>query len=313
MQLGGGIYKTEVFNQIGINGVNLPGGGDSQLDQSFGYIYTHINPLENLKTTVGLAYDDYNDSATTSRLNISQLSPKFGLQWQVFKFINLRMAGFQSVRAPIINNQTLQPSQIAGFNQFFDDFNGTRTTQYGLGLDVNPTNNIFGGAEAYVRDLKTQFIVDNQSSIFKRKEELYRFYINWLPYDNWVISSELRFEKFKGPAVDNVKSLETAYIPLNVRFYDASGFFFDIGGQFVHQIAKKTSESSSENVNSDFFLFDASVGYRLPKQYGMISLEGKNLLDKKFKYRDRSFIMNEVRSTDLIPERLLFVRISLNF
>ena len=39
-----------------------------------------------------------------------------------------------------MNNRTVEPTQIAGFNQFFDDINATKSTRYGAGLDwsLNP-------------------------------------------------------------------------------------------------------------------------------------------------------------------------------
>ena len=32
-----------------------------------------------------------------------------------------------------------------------------------------------------------------------------------------------------------------------------------------------------------FFVVDTSIGYRLPKRYGLISVEAKNLFDKNFR------------------------------
>jgi Flp pilus assembly protein TadD len=307
VQVGGGTYISDVSKS------NAP--ASSQRNQSFGYVYTYIKPFDSLTSTLGLSYDNYNNDDPKKPLHINQFSPKLGLQWQIFKNTTLRLAALQSVKAPIVNNQVLQPTQLAGFSQYYDDLNGTRSTQYSVGLDSRFGNNFFMGAEAQARDLKVQIkTAEGLNKIFKREEELYRIYFNWLPNNYLSLNTELRFESFKGDATtDFLKNLETAYIPLNLRFFAENGLFVDLGGQFVHQIAKKSDLADSQDFNSNFFLFDAALGYRLPKQYGMISLEAKNLLDKRFKYRDRSFQMNEIRGTDLIPERLLFARFTLNF
>ncbi|WP_394752026.1 tetratricopeptide repeat protein [Crenothrix sp.] len=288
---------------------------DYENNQNFGYIYTHINLLKNIVATTGLSYDNYLDDLENANFTISQLSPKLGLQWQINKALTLRIAGFQTVKAPIVINQLIQPMQVAGFNQFFDDPNGTRATQYGVGVDMHPTNNFYMGAEAYKRDLNVPSIdTTKKSAVFsKQEQELYRLYFNWLPHVNWQLNSEMRFESFRGQKQHNdYQSVESGYIPLNVRYFNTSGFFADVTGQFVHQSVLGGAQNL-ESFKSNFILLDAAVGYRFPKQYGMISLEAKNLLDKNFKYRDRSYQMNEYRASDLIPERLLFARLTLNF
>ena len=40
--------------------------------------------------------------------------------------LRLRFAWFETVKPALIANQTLEPTQVAGFNQLFDDTNGTR-------------------------------------------------------------------------------------------------------------------------------------------------------------------------------------------
>jgi Tfp pilus assembly protein PilF len=319
--IGGGSYQLNnnfLFN-VFIPQINrfIPAINDKDYEhnQNFGYIYTHIDLLKNIVATIGLSYDNYFDDLENANFTISQLSPKLGLQWQVNSALTLRIAGFQTVKSPIVVNQLLQPMQIAGFNQFFDDPNGTRTTQYGVGLDAHPINNFYIGAEAYKRDLNVPSIhTEIKSVVFSKQEQaLYRVYFNWLPYANWQFNSEMRFESFRGPKqLADYQSVDSAYIPLNVRYFNKIGFFADVTGQFVHQ-SVLSSDQNVDSFNSNFILLDAAVGYRFPKQYGMISLEAKNLLDKNFKYRDRSYQMNEYRASDLIPERLLFARLTLNF
>ena len=196
---------------------------------------------------------------------------------------------------------------MAGFNQLFDDNNGTKSTQYGLGLDVRPLENVYSGVEAYKRDLD----VPVQGNFLKKEEELYRFYFNWLPHENWAMSTEFRFENYHG-GTDTPNSVETTYIPLNLRYFNSAGFFANLGGTYIHQAVESSTEGE-ESFNSSFFLIDASIGYRFPKQYGLVSLEAKNLLDKDFKFRDRNFQMNEKRAADIIPERMFFARLTFNF
>ncbi len=316
LTLGGGKYVYNLDDSVKsfdiLNAMQYPNG------QDFAYLYTQFSPINTLNVTAGVAYDHYYDNDLTRNVTVSQFSPKFGVQLQFNSIFTFRAAGFQTVKAPIVVSQALQPMQIAGFNQFFDDPNGVRATQYGVGLDIKPSDTLFLGIEAYKRDLTENFYfpafedMPATTNTSKVREELYRVYFNWMLHPHWALNSEARFENFHAQAPHPNAKVETAYLPLTIRYFNPTGFFADMTGQLVHQVVD-TNPFIGESFNTNFMLLDAAVGYRFPNRYGMISLEAKNLLDKEFKYRDRSFQLNEYRSSDLIPQRLLFVRLSLNF
>ena len=81
---------------------------------------------------MGLSYDDYGEEKT----KVQAVSPKIGAQWNITENVRLRVAALQTVKPALIASQTIQPTQVAGFNQFFDDINGTRSWLYGAGLDA---------------------------------------------------------------------------------------------------------------------------------------------------------------------------------
>ena len=61
------------------------------------------------------------------RISVSRKPvPKVGLQWNITDNLRLRLAWFENVKSALAANQTLEPTQVAGFNQLFDDINGTR-------------------------------------------------------------------------------------------------------------------------------------------------------------------------------------------
>ena len=315
---GGGTYLAD-----NISGeTNIPSYDTSQY---FGYLYSNFILFKNLTVTTGLSYDQFKDNQAGASANVSELNPKLGFIWQANKYISFRAAGFKSVKSAIVDNQSLQPTQVAGFNQFFDDFNGTTAWQYGVGMDSHFHKDIYAGIEAYKRDLKTPIDVNFNHNY---NEELYRFYFNWMPLNYLAINSEFRFENFRYSPLntgnDNYDfsafpaAVETAYIPLEFRFFEPNGFFTSVKGTYVNQREvggndPGLAEFFGGNFRSDFYLVDAAIGYRFPKQYGLISLEAKNLFDTNFKYRDRRFHTNEQRSPDFFPERMLFGRITLNF
>ena len=117
-----------------------------------------------------------------------------------------------------------------------------------------------------------------------------------------------------------------------MEYFHPSGFFSGLTGTFIRQDLKRLEDiitvvSVEDELNSDiirsgvvdFFILDAAIGYRLPKRKGVLSLEGRNLLDKQFSYRN--FNLQPINSTNLnfsptrtfTPGRTVFVRLTLNF
>ena len=283
-------------------------------DQYFGYLYSQINFPQAVQWTLGVSYDSFRDTQGVDTLKVEEWNPKFGMRWNIAKNLIFRAAAFQTVKSPIVVNQLLQPTQIAGFNQFFDDFNGSRSREYGLGLDAQILNNLYTGIETIQRYLKvpTFDVIDNKFAFTSSREQLYRAYINWAPFDHWAMTAEYRFEKFNqkfsqlGPG-----RLNTSFIPFSISYFSPWGFFSEVGTTYIQQTIR--NRDGKNDSTKDFMLVDAAIGYRFPKRLGMLSLEAKNIFDKKFKYRDRNFLMNEDRSPEIFPEQTLFARLTFNF
>ncbi len=51
-------------------------------------------------------------------------------------------------------NQTLEPTQVAGFNQLFDDPTGTKSERWGVGIDHRFSPVLTGGVEISQRNLR---------------------------------------------------------------------------------------------------------------------------------------------------------------
>lgn len=90
---------------------------------------------------MGLSYQ----SDDNPILNRNELNPKLGVQWTINDYLSLRAAAFQAVKRTPLIEQTIEPTQVAGFNQFFDDAHMTLSKNYGLGLNVRFNNQLVGG------------------------------------------------------------------------------------------------------------------------------------------------------------------------
>ena len=64
-------------------------------------------------------------------------------------------------------------------------------------------------------------------------------------------------------------------MPLGVRYFDPSGFFAGFGVTFVRQELDRSQNNVTEigEGDSNFTILDAQIGYRLPKRFGIVTLQ----------------------------------------
>lgn len=107
----------------------------------------------------------------------------------------------------------------------------------------------------------------------------------------------------------------TFSVPVTVSYFDPLGWFFRLGGTFVHQHVALDERAARLSGNDSFFLLDADIGYRLPNRFGLISFGVKNLLDAKFRYLDDSYreFRDEPTTGPYFPDRIFLGKVVLNF
>jgi tetratricopeptide (TPR) repeat protein len=297
---------------------------DFTILQKTGYGYLNMNFPNNVTWTVGLAYDDYDED----NINEEKVSPKLGVQWNITDDIRFRGAAFRTVKPALVASRTIQPTQVAGFDQFFDDVNGTVADRYAVGLDARVTADIRVGAEASWREVgQPANLEDGSSTTFNSSEENYRTYAYWTPYDNWSVTAEFSYDYFtrkKDPLViDTPKHVKTLMAPVGVQYFDKSGIFAGLGATFVRQDVKRLQSApviangnNGAEGDDSFVTVDASVGYRFPNRRGLVSLAVNNVFDNNFSYQDnsyREFGEGRPSVSRFIPERTILARVTLNF
>jgi hypothetical protein len=113
------------------------------------------------------------------------------------------------------------------------------------------------------------------------------------------------------------KKATTYSIPLGVRYFHPSGFFAGVGVTFVRQDLDRAHNNATEfgEGESNFTVVDAQVGYRLPKRFGIVSLQVANLFDESFKYQDDSYRESQDSPSvgPYIPERQVMLYLTLNW
>ncbi len=207
------------------------------------YIYSYINYPKNVTFTVGGSADFYNGAETDK----DQFNPKFGVTWNPLPATTLRAAAFRTLKRTLSTNQTVEPTQIAGFNQFFDDLDATEAWNYGTAIDQKFSESIYGGAEITQRDLKfPAFVLPRDPEApaelkrLDRKERLGRAYLYWTPHQWIALSAEYQYEKTEIDKEDmgEFDFLRTNRFPLAITFSHPSGFSVKFKTTYIDQEGK---------------------------------------------------------------------------
>jgi len=325
------IYRTDSFNIItGLGAYAFDPDYSSDFDNQVNtkdtqqnvYSYANFKIHEHLIWTIGLAYED--DENISAHLN--EFNPKLGVQWTINPHLSLRAAAFKAIQRLYAVEQTIEPTQVAGFNQLSDYSNMTVLKNYGVGLDLRFNDRLFGGFTALRQDNEVPFgILDVPDFyvVWNYQRDFYNAYLYWLPSRSWAVAASWNYEDFAAgedsllPQLFNAvpDRLQTISWPLHIQYFDPSGFFAGLGVTYVNQKIRYLDPQSlavSPTQSEHFTVVSAGLGYRFPKRWGLVSLEATNLLDQQFHFQDDSFIVREPNPL-YIPERIWFGRLLVNF
>jgi hypothetical protein len=321
-----GFLDTDVARTSGTSGVApVP----EELTHLHPYLYTNVKFPKPVTWTIGVSYDDFEQDPIV----VKHLNPKFGVSWDITDDLTIRAAAFKWVKPPLNADRTLEPTQVSGFNQFFDEANGETSWRQGVALDWRLTRQLFAGAEATWREPEVPILDFQGQPVFEtQKEQSHRAYIFWAPTSRLSLSGQVVYDTFSSETglltnfSTTPKSLKTFSFPLAMRYFDPNGFFAGVVVTGVDQDVFRTCSHSCFTpsgalltgppaTRSDFLIVDASVGWRFPKRLGIATLTAKNLFDEKFFYQDDSFreFRDEPSTGPFVPGRQVVGRVTMYF
>ncbi len=278
------------------------------------YVYSNILYPKQVTWTLGVSADFFNGGVFD--LNEHQINPKFGAMWRPFPGTTVRGAVFRTFKRTFLTNQTIEPTQIAGFNQFFlFESDGTDVWNYGIGLDQKLMAHLFAGAEFSYRDLSIPvlgvappFPITNIDATEKHG----RAYLYWTPHPRFAMGPEYQYEQFNNPdnlALFGIVKVDTHRVGFGLNFFHPSGFLARLRPMYVAQRGDFFfNDGVSRAGDSEFFVFDASLGYRLPKRLGLIKIEARNLFDESFRFQD-----TDPMNPQITPGRFILGAFTLSF
>jgi Tfp pilus assembly protein PilF len=277
------------------------------------YNYSNFNFADQITATFGLSYEHLKIKNQFQR---NLLNPKFGLVLKPISSTTVRLAAFRGMNITRTANQSIEPTHVAGFNQLFDDPDGTVALRYGGGIDYKFSKNVSIGLEYTERKLNVPFGI---SAPLDWKEKLGKAYLYITPYNFVSISAEYFYEKFDRKEYKTTRGInnfqtENHWIPLTISLFHPSGFSFMVKGTYFNQSGVfKTAANTESPGNSDFYIIDLNINYRLPSRNGIISFGVKNLFDDRIQYQDINSTQSNSNENFFAPDLTLFTRLKLAY
>ena len=273
------------------------------------YAYAVARPSEDrVSLTLGLARERLNaffDSGAPK----TQLSPKIGAVWEVSDDTTIRLAAFKNLKRRLIANESIEPSHVAGFNQLFDDFNGTKTRRVAFALDHKARPDIYSGIELSGRRLLVPQGSSQES--FDWREHEVNAYANLIVNSRLAATARYRYERLRRPPdfATGFTSVDTRNIPITLTWRSSAATVLHATGTLVRQSGQFFDANGELFSGKDgFFVADVGVTLRLPNRYGSLSIEARNLFDKRFRFEETN-----AASATISRRRLVFARATLTF
>ena len=278
---------------------------------AYGYLTRAVTPTVDL--TLGISADAYRDFRTDRR----QLNPKLGLLWNPDPRTTLRLAAFRALKRRVVTGQTIEPTGLVGFNQFFsgiNDINGTDTRLAGVGLTRRLTAALTLDAEWSRRLVGLTAAQIGAARDISFTETQLNAHAYWLPARSAAVSLGIEHERLAAPPdVQNPNLLARAstwVAPLQLRWFNDHGFVATLRatalrqrGEFFDATAGGYAPGRSQAV-----LLDFSIGRRLPDGRGLFTVELRNALDRRFSFQEIN-----PQNTTLPRRRTALAKLSLNF
>ncbi len=276
------------------------------------YCYAPLKLGSSVTLTLGASGDLFRGIVDRNQVN-----PKVGLFWRPTPRTTFRAAAARTLQKNLIEDQTVEPTAVAGFNQFFDDAEGASARLFGVGFDQKAGSGVYAGGEVTERILEIPGLVPTPSgqTVMRgdSRETLARGYVNWTVGRSVAVSASYLLEDldrdadFIGP--EEAAAVTTHRVSTSASVFAPSGFRVRAEATYISQRGDFGAPSGgTAQAHSGFWYCDLSIGYRLPARYGLVTLDVRNLLNERFQFQD-----TDPFNPKVYPSRYVVLRLLTNF
>jgi tetratricopeptide (TPR) repeat protein len=271
-----------------------------------------------LSARIGWTRADIDDETLADDPDMSGLTPGIGLAWQPEGTgTTLRAALSRTITVPYAGSQTIRPTQIAGFNQILDEFDGTRADQLNLAVDQKLTSDVTVGGTVTFRWLARELVQESGGTeLGDARDNRAVAYAYWTPSERWAFAVEPSYEWFHAREDESSGSpydIRTLTVPVTAAWFHPSGLYAFGATSLLWQEVELEPDGSSQQEDDWGVLVDVGVGYRLPRRYGTIGVRIDNLLDQDISFQDESVRTDTDLNPRFLPARTFLLTATLNF
>lgn len=272
-----------------------------------GYSYLYLDWPQQITWTLGGAFASYKEEDVDFGADIDKFMPKLGVRARLADRLTFRASYLENLKPDLVTEQVIEPTAVAGFNQFYDSFNGAFLEQKGVGLDLALTDDITVGGEGIWRSWDVP--VGGGVPDAKTDETVYRVYAYVVLTDELALAAELSHELSHSDVVFDFEKWEAVSIPVTLSYFSDGGFF--AAGQVVFVDGDFRNPGVEDG--DEFAVVNASAGYRFPGNHGIASIEAQNLFDERFNYQNRTIRPDISAAPRYAPELTVLGRLTLSF
>jgi hypothetical protein len=295
--------------------VSIPLAFPSAYRNSYGYAFLSPRSLP-LQIQLGLSLDSFE----TDEIDRDAVCPKLGSILNISPTTILRAAAARSVKRPFTGERTIEPTQVVGFSQFFDDPDGAVAWQYGVALDQLIGRGSHVGIDVVDREIEVPFFTEYVDWTETRSRAYLYLPIpgdssNTFPFTwSWALTAEFEIERIRRPegvtGFEGIVSLDTYYLPLGLTAFPGARTSIHVKTTRVEQdgTLQVTSGSDMFDVTSGFWVTDFAVAYRLDRRRGTATVGISNLEDRQFTY-----VNSDPSMARFATGRIVYGRLTLQF
>jgi len=265
----------------------------SSHDNAYGYAQLSLADSA-VRLQFGLSVDHLDDTA--EKFERKEVNPKLGLILVASPGTVIRAAAFQTVQRKLIASQTLEPTQVAGFNQLFEDPTGTIARELAIALDQSVTRRFDVGVEARERQLTVPLVGTangfDDFNWYEREVDGYAYLLappRELGKQAFSCSGSLRTElayrelrRQDLPDAAGIVSLDTQLVSFGLGVFCASSVTFQLVPTYIQQSGLRQAYAGANTfpIDESFWMTNIALAYFLPRRLGRIVIGVNNLFDK---------------------------------
>lgn len=282
------------------------------------YVYAQHRFRPNLTWEAGIVADDQALSGFTQRF----VSPKLGLRWQVMDGATLSLAATRGLNRYVMNGASLEPTQVAGFQQLYNDGPGVRADRLGMGWEQRLAHGWEWGGQISGRELRVPLLGvllpydrwhEREARLWASRVLTREALEGWLPGWEGAVTLAYDAQDYTRHGIttglEQIRDYRPQHLQLGSRLFNTKGWGVNLGLTWVQAEGTQQTLVGTRNRFEDAFpVLDAALTWRLPGRRGQLSVGALNLLDREYRYLEM-----DSAQPRLAPARHGYIRLRLGF